>query len=634
MQFNFRNLFPYAALSLILAALGYAVSFGTFPPADFTFVNETEIQSIDPAIVTGVPEGRILRAIFEGLYQRDPKTLVPLPALAERHEISDDLKTYTFYLRRGCVWSDGTPINAHDFLWSWQRFLHPETAAEYSYQLYYLRGAKKYNTSQVEIGDLVEVELADRPAHASGRRQLFPRGTVLHGTLLKVVKPKRPDFESIEKKEEREKAEARWRKRWVYHVRIDGSDRRFSKDRLDGAEQCEHVLLDFSQVGVKVLDDYTLQVELNDPTPYFLQLMAFYPMFPVNRACVEKYGSPDWTKAENIVTSGPYLLEDRRLRDRIRLVKNPDYWNADNIQLEVIDALAVNSNITGLNLYLNGQADWITVVPYTVVSMVKDRKDFSCEPMFTTYYYRINVTRKGFDNKLVRQALNRAVDKQEICDAILQAGQIPARALVPPIEGYESSQCGDFDPEAAKRLLAQAGYPGGKGFPPFKILYNTDEAHAIIAQKLQSDWKKHLGIDVEIQNLEWGVYQDTMRTLDYSVARYAWVADYADPNTFLDMFVTGGENNQTGWGNPRYDELIEQASKQPDPEERAKTLHAAEAILMEEQPIIPIYFYVSRNMVRPYVYGFYPNIEDVHPLRSLRIDPAEKKRFLKSRGLR
>jgi oligopeptide transport system substrate-binding protein len=359
----------------------------------------------------------------------------------------------------------------------------------------------------------------------------------------------------------------------------------------------------------------------------------------VNRACVEKYGVPNWTKPENIVSNGAYTLESRRIRDRIRLVKNPDYWNAENVQIETIDALAVNSLTTALNMYVTGQVDWIIKFPNKLVPIIESHDKLSDDynnnaPMFTTYFYRINVTRPPGDNKLVRQALNLALNKREICQAITRGGEVPARSLVPPIAGYEAPLCDDYDVGRARELLAEAGYPGGRGMPPVEIMFNTAESHRTIAEKIQSDWKTNLGIDVELKQQEWGVYLASVRALDYWIVRAGWIADYADPNTFLDMFVTGGENNQTGWANEQYDELIARAAEQVDLVERAKTLAAAEAILMDELPIIPIYFYVSTNLVRPYVKNFYANAQDIHPLPTLRVDQSEKAEYLKAAGLR
>jgi oligopeptide transport system substrate-binding protein len=635
-----RRLFPYLALGLGVAAVTYAISFGALPAADFTWVNGTEIESVDPAKVTGIPEGRVINCLFDGLYRADPETLEPRPALAESYTVSDDLQTYTFRLRPDLKWSNGDPLTAEDVRWSWMRFLHPATAAQYSYQAYYIKNAHKFNTINVAAGDRVEVELDDRPARPDGRPQLFPQGTILRGRLVEIVTPPEPQRGSTEDDDAFESKMANWKTRWVYHVDIDGQVQRFAREvdsrETAGVTKCHWVLFDFHEVGVKVFEDdpLTLEVRLENPTPYFLQLMAFYPLYPVHRGSIEEYGEPDWTKPENLVASGGYVMEFRRIRDRIRMHKNPLYWNAENVRLETIDALAVNSVTTGLNLYMNGQADWITSVPQPVITELMGRPDFQSQPVLTTYFYRICVKKPPLDNVLIRRALNLAIDKRVICEAILEAGQQPALSLVPPgMDGYAPGVCDEFNVEEAKRLLAEAGYPGGRGMPTITILYNTLEAHRMIAERIQSDWKRNLGLNVELENQEWGVYLAKIRNLDYQVCRNGWVGDYADPNTFLDMFVTDGENNQTGWSNLEYDRLIRLATTQTDPDERMATLHQAEQILMDELPVIPIYFYVSANMVQPYVRGFYGNIQDRHDIVDMWID-REQQAALAAEGTR
>lgn len=630
MRINRRNLFLYFVGLACLAALAYAVSFDRLPPADFTFVNGTEIQSIDPAIVTGVPEHRIISALFEGLYQQHPTTSEPIPALADRHDVSEDQRTYTFYLRKNCTWSDGSPITAHDFHWSWMRFLHPETAAKYSYQLYdYVAGAEKYAKARIEIGDPVEVELADRPEHPSGKKQLFPRGTMVRGILQGISKPPEPEFHETTPDKARKDALAKWKKHWVYEVDLDGKLEQYSQAESERTTRCEWVLYDFNHVGVKVQGEDVLQVRLKSPTPFFLYLMAFYTMYPVNRPCIETHGVPAWTHAEHLVSSGPFLLKFRRIRDRIRLVKNPRYRDAERVSLDTVDALAVDNPTTGLNLYLDGQADWVTTVPAPVISLVQKRPDFVSAPMLSTYFYRFNTNRPPLDDVRVRRALNLAIDKRQICESILRAGQVPARALVPPgLPGYppklaedQLPLCGEYDVAGAQRLMAEAGYPGGKGFPHVEVLFNTSEGHRTIAEFIQSEWKKNLGINAGAKNQEWGVYLNSVHQQQYMIARAGWVGDYPDPNTFLDMFVTDGANNETGWSHAEYDALIQRAKKIDDPAERMAALAEAETILMQELPIIPLYFSVSVNMVNPKVEGFHPNIQDLHPLHFLKIKP-------------
>jgi oligopeptide transport system substrate-binding protein len=651
----FRKLFPYMALLLAGAAVVWAANLGTLPPADFAFINGTEVQSVDPSKITGAPEGRVVDGLFEGLYRSmpakdNPTDLVPRPGVASGHALSEDGRTYTFAIRPDARWSDGTRVTAHDFVWSWRRTLHPETASQYAYQLYYILHAARYNGSKLEVGDRVEVELTDRPDVT----QNFPRGTIVSGILLGIDKPPPPALPDSASGEAREKADEAWKLKWRYVVEVKperedsvawdepGETQSFVVVRYGARPAheasvvpCLRVLPHFSIVGVHAADDDTLVVTLENPTPYFLDLVAFYPLYPVQRACIERHGYPNWTKEENIVGNGAYTLGFRRLRDRIRLVKNPHYWDAANVQLETIDALAVNSETTGLNMYMSGQVDWITTVPSTVIPDLMARDDFDPKPILVTYYYRCNVKFGPLKDKRVRQALNAAIDKQLVCTAVTRAGQQPARSFVPPgLPDYVPAMTGAFDAAHARKLLADAGYPDGRGFPRVQIIFNTHQGHRDIAEVIGRQWRNHLGIDVDLRNVEWGVFLDTLDQKNYQVARSAWVGDYPDPNTFLDMFVTDGANNQTNWSNARYDELIASAAAERDTARRLELLTEAEGILMDELPILPIYYYVSTNMVRPYVEGFYPNIQDKHPLNALRIDPARKQAFLEREGWR
>jgi len=667
-----RRIFPLAAFGLLAAAVVWAVSFNTLPPADFSFVNGQEIKSVDPSKIDGAPEGRIVNELFEGLYRMapdpdEPTRLTPQPAMAVGHTLSADQRTYTFKMRPGAIWDNGDPVTAHDFVWSWRRTLHPETASRYSYQLYYIAGAQKYNTGDVGAGDRVEIELADRP----DSMQSFPRGTILVGQLKRILKPSEPSLAPDDSDDKKKKARAQWRKRWVYEVEIkppfdgvfakqsrpargpnearrdsvqpddvywarDGALRRFTQSETVVAESargekriehCHQVLPHFESVAqVKAVDDATLTVTLDHPTPYFLDLVAFYPLYPVNRRCVEEHGFPQWTKVRNIVGNGPYRLKLRRLRDRIRLEKSETYWDADSVSIETIDALAVTSETTMLNMYLNGQIDWAITVPVSVIPQLKVRDDWRSAPFLTTYFFRLNVNRPPLDNPLVRQALNLATDKRQITEYVTRAGQQPARSIVPPgIPDYEPAYCGEYDPEKARELLAKAGYPNGRGFRKIELLINDLEGHRTIAEVIERQWRTNLGIQVEIRQLEWNSYQATTNNMEYDVARAGWIGDYPDPNTFLDMWVTDGPNNSTGFASKEYDDLIARAATITDRAQRMQTLHRAERILMDAQPIIPIYYYVSVNLVRPYVSGFHSNIQDVHPLSRLRIDEAQRR---------
>ncbi|MFW5692591.1 MAG: peptide ABC transporter substrate-binding protein [Thermoguttaceae bacterium] len=613
-----RRYLGYVIIAGCAGLMVWAVSFGTLPPADFTFCNGDEVKTVDPAISTGQPEGRIIWALFEGLCRWHPETLEPIPGVAERWELSDDKRTYTFFLRREARWSDGTPVTAHDFTYSLRRFLHPATAAEYGKELWYIENAKRFTVREVAVGDPVEVELHEKPDGALP----FAPGVLVQGTLLAIDEPEAD--------------------RPVFTVEVDGRSDRFQRVEAgaapDGVTACRMITYDFDHVGIRALDERTLEIRLDHPVPYFLQLMGFYPFSPVNRRCVETHGYPAWTRPENLVGNGAYRLEFRRVRDRIRLVKSPTYWNRDEVRLETIDALAVKSATTMLNLYMTGEVDWIPTVPTEVVADLLRRDDFQPAPYLALYYYLVNTERPPLDDPRVRRALAMAVDRREIVEEVTRSGQVPAYSLVPAeiskYLDYTPPEFGRFDPEEARRLLAEAGYPDGSGCPRIEVLYNTSESHKAIAEVIQAQWKRHLGVDVTLSNQEWGAYLTSRRQGRYMVARAGWIGDYVDPNTFLSLFTSDNPQNQSGWSRAEYDRLIQAAQREPDDRRRLELFHAAERIVLDELPMIPIYLYVSQSMVRPYVEGFYRNIQDVHPLWSLGIDEQKREQLRRKEGLR
>jgi oligopeptide transport system substrate-binding protein len=618
---------------LAAGALGAAVLFAVrttrLPPADFTFVNGTEVKSLDPAIVTGQPENRLINALFEGLVRWGPETLEPLPAAAASWEVSADRLRYRFQLRPDARWSDGTPVTAADFLYSFRRFLDPRTAAEYAYQGWYVRNARRYSAGArgLRPGDRVEVELNRDPDDVNTLR-----GDMVRGVLAEV----QDAAGRVVPADEWAAALAAPQtplESWTFVVDRGGQRGRYryADDAQAvaappaGVAWCRQVLLDFDEVGLKQLADDQLEFELENPTGYFLQLLGFYPLFPVNRRCVETHGAPQWTYPEHIVCNGPYVPQFRRLRDRTRLAKNDRYWDRDRVALRTIDVLAVESSTTALNLYLTDQADWIHEAPATALRALLDqqppRDDLNPSTFLNTYFFLFNTRRPPLNDVRVRRALSLALDRSEIAERILAAGEQPAFSLTPPgIPGYDPPRCAAEDPAEARRLLAEAGYPEGRGFPALSILYNTHEAHRAIAELVRKQWQRGLGIVVKGRNEEWASYLSSQRQSNFDICRKGWIGDYADPNTFLDMYVTGGEQNNTGWGTPAYDGLIAAAARESDPQRRLALLADAERMLMDELPIVPVYFYVSKNLVKPHVRGFFNNIQDYHPLWALSLD--------------
>lgn len=649
--------------------LAFALAAGArIERADFAYNNGAEVTTLDPATVSGVPEGRIVRALFEGLCVKDPRTLEPRPGVAESWELDETRTVYTFHLRPNARWTNGDPVTADDFVFSWERFLNPSTAAEYAYQLWYVRGGRQYT--------LLDDDLLYRPSWVQGcwvrpstdgrtariglsgfqltsgiapedsPRLLVEAGsrlaehdafiefgaghfhTPLAGTVTAVNDALPQTVSGL--------LDDPYDRGWMIELELPPGEieRVRAEGELVAAEVYRREWAWPMGVGIRALDPLTLRVELTAPTPYFLDLVAFYPLFPVNRRNLKEArrrwpGSweIEWLRPENLVTNGPYRILFRRVNDRIRLVKNDDYWDAEHVAFRTIDALAIDHLGTSLNLYLTGEIDWIDRPPANVVPRLLPREDFDPQPYLGTYFYRFNTTRPPFDDPRVRRALALAVDRRAICEKITKAGERPAWGFVPPGmrgytpaemrhaavlgEGYEAGYAADID--QARRLLADAGFgPEGRPFPTFEIHFNTDETHKDVAEVIADGWKRHLGLNVKFLNQEWKVYLDAQKTLDYDVSRSAWIGDYPDPNTFLDMFLTGGENNRTGWSNARYDELIRGAASEADPERRMARFAEAEAILLEEAPILPIYYYVTRNLVNPRLGGFYPNIQDEH----------------------
>ncbi|MHC5037104.1 MAG: peptide ABC transporter substrate-binding protein [Planctomycetota bacterium] len=382
---------------------------------------------------------------------------------------------------------------------------------------------------------------------------------------------------------------------------------------------------DFSKVGVKAPDAYTLVVKLGGPTPFFLDLTSFETLMPVKKSCLEKHGDK-WTRPGNLVGNGPYILATWQPRQEITFTPNPHYWNAGIVKLKLIKALPFDDLDTVYNMFLKEEVDWTRAIPLPKIDEIKRNPDYYAVPYLGTYYYRFNVTKPPFDNVLVRKAFSMAVDRVTLCRDVLKGGQIPATGYVPPgIHGYTPVSGPGYDRKKARELLAEAGYPDGKGFPKIELLYNTSESHKKVAEVIAQMWKENLGITLGLRNTEWKVYLDEQRSLRYQVSRAGWIGDYVDPNTFLDMYVTDGGNNNTGFSNAEYDRLVQEAAKEADPAKRMKILQRIEEILVVEQlPIMPIYFYVNQGLLAPKVKGFHQNIRDLHPFQFIYIGEEDE----------
>jgi oligopeptide transport system substrate-binding protein len=384
---------------------------------------------------------------------------------------------------------------------------------------------------------------------------------------------------------------------------------------------------DPAQVGVHALDRLTVQVELNAPTVFFLDICAMPVSSVVPRQTIAKYGDR-WIKARPLPVSGAYQLENWRLNDKVRLRKNPRYWDAANTQSELIDLLPIGSASTALNLYERGQVDIVwdkELVPTELVDVLLRRPDFHTFDYLGTYFFEFNVTRKPFNDARVRKALALAIDKDRLVKRITRGGEQTASHYVPNgTAHYVSPEGLGRDPVRARQLLAEAGFPDGKNFPRMEYMFNAaaggGKIHEKIAIELQQMWRDELGIDIEMRQLEMKVYLAEQDQLHYDFSRASWIGDYNDANTFLEMFVTKNGNNRTGFSNARYDTLIRQANREVDVVAREKLFQEAETILVrDEVPIVPLFFYKGINYYDSNkIEGIYPNIIDQHPLQTIR----------------
>lgn len=498
--------------------------------------NGAEPQDIDPVIVTGTPEYRLIQTFSEGLVSEDPQMNI-IPGVAERWEISPDGLTYTFHLRADANWSNGDPVTSQDFTHSFQRVLTPALACQYAYMLFnHVRGAKDY---------------------------------------------------------------------------YDGKT------------------TDFASTGFQAPDPRTLVITLVQPAPFLLHAMNHYSWYPVHIPTVKKFGgltqrSTAWTRPENYVGNGPYILKEWHPNQVIVAVRSPTYWDRARVKIDEIDLYPIELADTEERMFRTGQLDITNEVPLTKLAIYRREHPESVrvDPYDGLYFYRFNVLRKPFDDVRVRRALAMAVDRESLVKNVTLADEAPAYNFVPQnLLGYHSAHSFKADLTEARRLLAEAGYPDGKGFPRVELLYNTLEKHKIIAEALQQMWRKNLGVDINLVNEEWKVYIDDQHSRNFQFQRAGWIADYIDPHVFFDLWETGGGNNDSNWGNPEYDRLLHTALATPNDTARFAVYQKMEKILIDEMPVIPLFYYTRARLISPRVKGFYTTPLDNYPWKYADIEP-------------
>ncbi len=494
--------------------------------------NGAEPGSLDPHRTQGVPGSNIGRDLFEGLTSEAPDGTV-IAGAAESWEISDDGRTYRFFLRPEARWSNGDPVTADDFVYSLRRSLDPATLSNYTFILNPI-----LNAEAVAAGELPTTE-----------------------------------------------------------------------------------------VGVRALDTHTLEIQLENTTPYFLGLLTHSASYPVHPPSAEAHGN-QYARPGNLVSNGAYRLEEWVVQSHVKLVRNENYWDNGRTTIDEVWYYPTEDQTAELSRFRAGELDLSNAIPKRQVDWIRENlpEELVISPYLGTYYFGFNLTRPPFqDSPELRRALALAVDRDIITGQVTNAGEVPAYGWVPPVQNYAGQQM----PEAAwtqeervaeaRRLYALAGYSEENPLRT-RILYNTQEDHRRIAVAIASMWKQTLGVEVEILNQEWKVFLDTrQQKIETEIYRSGWIGDYNDAYTFAELFASGSGLNHTGYSSPDYDRLLREASAEGDMKRRAELLQQAERVLVEDLPIMPLYFYVTARLVRPWVGGFTPNIMDHHRSQNFHI---------------
>ena len=502
----------------------------------------SEPQTIDPALNSAVDGAIMTQHMFEGLmkwsdsgHPVNEKGNMNYAALAagqaesyEKTDNGDGTVTYTFKIRSDAKWSDGQPVTANDFVYSWQRLANPLTAADYCYMI-----------------DMVQGYAAVNAGHA-----------------------------------------------------------------------------DPTTLGVSAPDDKTFVVELTYDCPYFLEICAFPAAFPVRQDIIEAYGDT-WTTDDNsshYISNGPWKLAEWVHDSYIKMVPNEYHYDAANLGPNSLTFQLMEDQNSMLAAYRSGDLQFIEDMPVDEIAGLLASGELNIVDYIGTYYVCYQTP---FDNALVRQAFTLAIDSKYIVEQVTQTGQVPATGFV-PAGIYDADANGDdfrtvggdywdapvddatyqANCEKARQLLAEAGYPNGEGFPTVTYLYNTSDAHKAVGEALQQMWQEELGVTVQLQNQEWNAFLETRKKGEYQIARNGWIADYNDPCSFLDMWYTGGGNNDAQYSNPEYDAMIDAAKATSDPAERMSYFHKAEDIIIgQDWALGPIYFYTQKYMMADDISG-------------------------------
>jgi oligopeptide transport system substrate-binding protein len=485
-----------------------------------------EPPSLDWVITTDSTSFDVISNLMIGLTQYTPQ-LTCAPACAQSWEILAGGKIYRFHLRKDVLWSDGKPVTAHDFEYSWQRLLNPATGAQYAYFLYDIKNAFAYNTGLIK---------------------------------------------------------------------------------------------DSSQVGIRCPDDYTFEIELEKPSAYFIYLSAFCPTLPQRKDIVEKWGN-HWTDPEHLVCNGPFLLSKWEHEYKIELVANPHFVEGPP-KIQKVKMFMIPEQGTAFALYENNQLDFIDNRSFPTPDVERNRtsSEYRNFPLLRGNYIGFNTEKPPFTDERVRLAFSMAIDRK-IFPKILRRGERSLATWIPPeLIGYSKDSEINFDPVTARKLLAQAGYPDGRGFPKAELLYPNREDTKLVVEAVQDQFKRNLNIQVTLLNQEWRVYLERLHRDPPLVFRGSWGADYPDPETFMNLFTTHNGNNWTHWSDPYYDDLLTRARAEQDKNKRAKLYEKADTYLCKTKATIaPTYLSTQNSMIKPWVHGIDLNALDLQFFKTITI---------------
>ncbi|GED32233.1 peptide ABC transporter substrate-binding protein [Brevibacillus centrosporus] len=480
-----------------------------------------EPEEMDPTLNVYARSSIVLQNLFRGLYKIDESGKKPVPSLAESYELDSTGTKYTFKLNKNAKWSDGKPVTAQDFEYSWKRVLNPDVASGAAFYLYYLKNGKAYN------------------------------------------------------------------------------EKKASAD----------------EVGVKAVDESTLEVTLESPTPYFLELLCVTAYYPVRKDAVEKEG---WTKSpETYLTTGPFVLSELKPKEKYVLKKNPNYLEADKVKLDTLEIVFIESSEAELAAYTNDEIQVSDNMTPEGMKRFENTPEFFSVPRIGMQYFDFNASKKPFDDAKVRKAFSMAINREQIIKSIVQSVEKPAFGFVPygiPDGVQKDKEYRDVagnmfteNVDEAKKLLAEAGYPDGQGIPEITMIVMASQSDKDIAQALQSMWKQNLGVNVNIETFESKVYWDEIENGSFNIASDGWTGDYPDPMTNLDIFESVNASDDIRWSNPEYDRLLDENRKISDQAKRMENYAKAEKILADEMPLMPLRFYEDQFLAKPNVKGVLKN---------------------------